>query len=182
MSEEFMAKKRKLCVCQEEVTMLYSSDSFLYKSTPSRPIDRSGLSSKRNEQQRKQKRKLGSVNELILSDNPWQSDFILTPILNQLADNSEQRWLTLVLSDDASDKTRSWLKQSGINHTKVQVINPKGKADLLELTRKALASGTSHTVISWLNEVDNENLDLLESAAKNGHCQALAIRSRNRAA
>ncbi len=160
--------------------MLYSSDSFLYRSSATKRIPKNDLIRERTEQTGNSKQ--GSVNELILSDAPWQSDFILTPILNQLAGSNEQRWLTLVLSDDASEKTRNWLKEAGIRHARVQVINPKGKTDLLELTRKALASGTSHTVISWLNEVDSKHLDLLESAARNGHCQVLAIRSRKRAA
>jgi cell division inhibitor SulA len=115
---------------------------------------------------------------LILSGQPWQSGQLLTPILNQLASDDEQRWLTLILADDNASRTLNWLKSCGLNSSKVQILNPDDNAQSLELTRKALAAGTSHTVISWLRDLDNGWLTKLESAAKNGQCQGLAIRSR----
>lgn len=122
-----------------------------------------------------------TVNELILSGNPWQSGQLLAPILNELANDSEQRWLTLILSEQNADKTLSWLKSSGLSSHKIQILNTRNSDRSLELTHKALAAGTSHTVISWLNQLDSRWLSKLESAAKSGQCQGLAIRSRNAA-
>ncbi|MGI9274381.1 MAG: SulA-like leucine-rich domain-containing protein [Endozoicomonas sp.] len=123
----------------------------------------------------------GTVNELILSGQPWQSGHILTPVLNELAREQERRWLTLILSDENANDTKSWLKHSGISSNRIQILNPGNSKKSLELTLKALASGTSHTVVSWLNQLDNGWLEKLENAAKSGHCQGLAIRKREAA-
>ncbi|WP_422137977.1 SulA-like leucine-rich domain-containing protein [Endozoicomonas sp. ALC020] len=116
-----------------------------------------------------------SINELILSGQPWQAEELLTPMLSQLSTDSE-RWLTLILADDT--RTLHWLKNCDLNHDKVQIFSSNNINQTLELTRKALASGTSHTVISWLGHLDKGWLTKLESAARNGQCQGLAIRSR----
>lgn len=54
-----------------------------------------------------------SVNELILSGPAWQSGLFLAPVLNRLANDEEQRWLTLILSDESSSQTINWLKYEG---------------------------------------------------------------------
>lgn len=119
-----------------------------------------------------------SINEMIIGGRPWQAARFLKPILSELADEREARWLTLVLSDEDAPATIQWLKSSGINNSRVQVLNHSANMDSLELTRKALASGTSHTVVSWVKQLDNPSLQQLERAARNGQCQGLAIRSR----
>ena len=121
---------------------------------------------------------LPSINEMILAGRPWQAAHLLKPLLNELADETRQRWLTLVLSDEDASQTVRWLKSSGINNSRVQVLNHNADNDSLELTRKALEAGTSHTVISWVKQLDQPALQQLEMAAKNGQCQGLAIRSR----
>lgn len=118
-----------------------------------------------------------SINELILSGQPWQAEQLLTPMLSQLSSDSE-RWLTLILADKSDTRTLQWLKNCNLNHDKVQIFSANDDHQTLELTRKALASGTSHTVISWLGHLDKGWLIKLESAARNGQCQGLAIRSR----
>ena len=123
----------------------------------------------------------GTVNELILSGQPWQSGHILTPVLNELARDQELRWLTLILSDETANDTKNWLKNSGIASNRIQILNPRSSKKSLELTLKALASGTSHTVVCWLNQLDNGWLEKLENAARSGHCQGLAIRNREAA-
>ena len=65
---------------------------------------------------------------------------------------------------------------SDININRVQVLNAANR-ETARLTCQALASGTSHTVISWLEQMDIFTLKKLESAAKDGYCQGLAIRS-----
>ncbi|WP_252179922.1 SulA-like leucine-rich domain-containing protein [Endozoicomonas sp. 4G] len=117
------------------------------------------------------------INELILSGKPWQAEQLLNPMLSQLSSDSE-RWLTLILADKSDTRTLHWLKSCDLNHDKVQIFSSSNTNQTLELTRKALASGTSHTVISWLGDLDKGWLGKLESAAQNGQCQGLAIRSR----
>lgn len=121
---------------------------------------------------------LSSINEMIIGGRPWQAARFLKPLLSELADETKHRWLTLVLSDEDAPETVKWLKSSGINNSRVQVLNHSANMDSLELTRKALAAGTSHTVVSWVKQLDQPTLQQLELAAKNGQCHGLAISSR----
>ncbi|AMO56713.1 hypothetical protein GZ77_02975 [Endozoicomonas montiporae] len=121
------------------------------------------------------------VDELILSGPTWQSGLFLSPVLSKLASEEEQRWLTLILSDHNPGKTIKWLKSEGISSCNVRVLNRASRKQSLDLTYKALACGTSHTVISWINEMDQEDLSKLEDAARSGRCNCLTIRSRDAA-
>ena len=122
------------------------------------------------------------VNELILSGPAWQSGLFLSPVLNRLANEEEQRWLTLILSDSNNQaQTIKWLKSEGISSSNVRVLNRKNSKQPLDLTYQALACGTSHTVISWINQMDQEELSMLEDAARSGQCNCLTIRSREAA-
>lgn len=118
------------------------------------------------------------IDELILSGPPWQSGRFLKSVLNELANDQDQRWLTLILSSDHARNTIKWLKSTGISRHRLQVLNPSAQSDPFKLTRQALASGTSHTVVSWINQLDNSALSELETAARSGRCQGLAIRNR----
>lgn len=119
----------------------------------------------------------GAINEMILSGPPWQAGHFLKPMISELADTHKARWLTLIVHDKEAPATIHWLKSSGINSNRVQVLNASSR-ETARLTCQALASGTSHTVISWLEQMDIFTLKKLESAAKDGRCQGLAIRSR----
>lgn len=121
------------------------------------------------------------VNELILSGPAWQSGLFLSPMLNKLASEEEERWLTLILSDNNPAQTIKWLKSEGISSSNVRVLNRKSSKQPLDLTCKALACGTSHTVISWINQIDQNDLSKLEDAARSGQCHCLTIRSREAA-
>lgn len=122
-------------------------------------------------------RSIGTINEMILSGPPWQAGHFLKPMISELANEHKARWLTLIVSNEEAPATIHWLKSSGININRVQVLNAANR-ETARLTCQALASGTSHTVISWLDQMDVFTLRKLETAAKNGHCQGLAIRSR----
>ncbi len=113
------------------------------------------------------------IDELILS-GPRSGRF-LKSLLNELANDQDERWLTLILSDK---DTINWVKSSGISRHRLQVLNRSVQTDSLKLTCKALASGTSHTVVSWINPLDSAALLELESAARSGQCQGLAVRNR----
>lgn len=119
----------------------------------------------------------GSINEMILAGKPWQSGHFLKPMLSELTEEHPARWLTLVVNDEEAPRTIRWLKSSGINNSRVQVLN-SAHCDTTRLTCRALASGTSHTVVSWLNSMDEFTLKKLEAAAQRGNCQGLTIRSR----
>lgn len=117
------------------------------------------------------------IDELVISGPPWQSGRFLKPILNKLANTEDQRWLTLILSNEQAKNTINWLKTSGIRKHRLQVLNYSAQSDPLKLTRKALAAGTSHTVVSWISQIDSKTRSELESAAHSGRCQGLTIRN-----
>ncbi|WP_067518106.1 hypothetical protein [Endozoicomonas ascidiicola] len=120
-----------------------------------------------------------SIDEVILSGSLFKSGKLLKSLLNDLAnDPQDQRWLTLILSGEQAGNTISWLKTNGLKNQRLQVLNHSAKADPFKLTQKALASGTSHTVVSWVNELTSRELSELECAARSGQCHALAIRNR----
>ena len=122
---------------------------------------------------------INSIDEVILSGSLWQSGRLLKSLLSDLAnEHQDQRWLTLILSNDQAKSTIKWLKTNGLSNQRLQVLNHSAKADAFQLTQKALASGTSHTVVSWINKLNNNELTELEYAAKSGQCQGLAIRNR----
>ena len=121
------------------------------------------------------------VNELILSGSNWEPSVFLSPLLNQLASEDKQRWLTLVLSEQNTCEILNWIKSAGINSSTVRVLNRKSSMKSLELTYRALESGTSHTVIGWISQMDQEDLSRLESAARSGQCHCLTIRNREAA-
>ena len=112
------------------------------------------------------------INELVLC-GPRSGRF-LKSVLNELANDQDERWLTLILSDK---NAINWLKSSGISRHRLQVLNRSIQTDALQLTCMALASGTSHTVVSWINSLDSAALSELESAARSGQCQGLAVRN-----
>ena len=122
-------------------------------------------------------RRAGTINEMILAGPPWQAGHFLKPMISELVNEHKARWLTLIVSNKEAPATIHWLKSSGINNNRVQVLNTAHR-ETTRLTCQALASGTSHTVISWLDQMDVFTLRKLESAAKDGSCQGLAIRSR----
>ena len=116
----------------------------------------------------------GIINEMILSGPLWQTGHFLKPMLNELANEQKACWLTLILSREEAAATIKWLKSSGINSHRVQVLNATNQ-ETAKLTCQALESGTSHTVVSWVDKMDAFTLKQLESAARNGKCQGLTI-------
>ncbi|WP_330926225.1 hypothetical protein [Candidatus Sororendozoicomonas aggregata] len=119
-----------------------------------------------------------AIGELILSAHLTKSGQFLAPVLSGLANTPEERWLTLILSKKDTAQTLQWIRTSGIKQENVQVLNPSTPNESISLTRQALAAGTSHTVISWVNTLKKSDLENLELAAQYGKCQGLTIRNR----
>ncbi len=119
-----------------------------------------------------------AIGELILSAHLTKSGQFLAPVLSGLANTPEERWLTLILSKKDTARTLQWIRTSGIKQENVQVLNPNTPNESITLTRQALASGTSHTVISWVSALKKSDLEKLELAAQCGQCQGLTISNR----
>ena len=96
------------------------------------------------------------------------------PLLGELEGEVPERWLTWVrpgagplLAGPASrSHARGWRQVLATN-----------RSDVIDCARRALAAGTSHTVVVLLDRaLDAGTMQLLESAARAGHCFCLLLR------
>src|SRR5476649_898303 len=99
---------------------------------------------------------------------------LLAPILRQLSQDQDARWLTLIAPH--SSLTQAWLRDAGLNRERILLLQPRGTQSALELTREALRLGRSHTVVSWINPISASARQQLISAARAGDAQSLNIR------
>ncbi|SDX50372.1 SOS cell division inhibitor SulA [Pseudomonas syringae] len=99
---------------------------------------------------------------------------LLAPILRDLSEETNARWLTLIAPP--SSLTQAWLRDAGLNRERILLLQPRGTQSVLELTREALRLGRSHTVVSWINPLGAAARQLLINAAKIGEAQSLNIR------
>lgn len=99
---------------------------------------------------------------------------LLAPILRELSQDSDARWLTLIAPPPSL--TQTWLRDAGLNRERILLLQPRGTQRALELAREALRLGRSHTVVSWINPISGASRQQLISAAKLGDAQSLNIR------
>jgi len=98
---------------------------------------------------------------------------LLAPILRELSDNHDERWLTLIAPP--SSLTQTWLREAGLNRERILLLHPRGAQSALELAQQALTLGRSHTVVSWLHPLEHQARQQLEQAARQGKAQSLNI-------
>jgi len=98
---------------------------------------------------------------------------LLAPILRELSENHDERWLTLIAPP--SSLTQAWLRDAGLNRERILLLHPRGEQSALELAQQALKLGRSHTVVSWLHPLERPARQQLEQAARTGKAQSLNI-------
>lgn len=99
---------------------------------------------------------------------------LLAPVLRDLSQDRNDRWLTLIAPP--TSVTQSWLRDAGLNRERIILMQPRGMQSALELTREALRLGRSHMVVSWINPLPANARQQLISAARIGDAQSLNIR------
>lgn len=99
---------------------------------------------------------------------------LIAPILRELSQDDDARWLTLIAPP--SNVTQAWLRDAGLNRERILLLQPRGNQSALELTREALRLGRSHTVVSWINPLSTSSRQQLIGAARVGEAQSLNIR------
>ncbi|BCT32424.1 SOS-induced cell division inhibitor SulA [Pseudomonas protegens] len=99
---------------------------------------------------------------------------LLAPILRELSQDQDARWLTLITPP--SSLTQSWLREAGLNRERILLLHPRGNQSPQQLACEALRLGRSHTVVSWLNPLSGSARQQLISAARTGDAQSLNIR------
>ena len=99
---------------------------------------------------------------------------LLAPILRELSEDQDARWLTLIAPP--ASLTQAWLRDAGLNRERILLLQPRGAQSAQQLTCEALRLGRSHTVVSWLNPLNASAKQQLISAARTGDAQSLNIR------
>lgn len=99
---------------------------------------------------------------------------LLAPILRELSQDQDARWLTLIAPP--ASLTQAWLRDAGLNRERILLLQPRGTQSAQQLTCEALRLGRSHTVVSWLNPLNTHSRQQLISAARTGEAQSLNIR------
>lgn len=113
-------------------------------------------------------------NEISLSGRSQQCLKLIAPVLRELSEGQDERWLTLVSPPESI--TAQWLRDAGLNRERILVLRPSGMQSSQELTCEALRLGCSHTVISWFNPLPKAARARLIAAARNGAAQSINIR------
>ncbi|MCU1716580.1 SOS-induced cell division inhibitor SulA [Pseudomonas sp. 5P_3.1_Bac2] len=132
-----------------------------------------------------------TANPLLSTDKPWLDERIeafselslrgatgncltlLAPILRELSDKHDERWLTLIAPP--ASLTQAWLRDAGLNRERILLLHPRGEQSALQLAQEALKLGRSHTVVSWLHPLERQARQQLERAAAQGQAQSLNI-------
>ena len=139
-------------------------DAFLGR-TPNEPLVAADDISRSEDDQ--------AFSELALRGAAGHCLHLLAPILRELSQNQDARWLTLVAPP--ASLTQSWLRDAGLNRERILLLHPRQGQKALELAEEALKLGRSHTVISWLHPVESSTRQRLAQAANAGGAQSLNI-------
>lgn len=114
------------------------------------------------------------LSEMTLSGSDGHCRLLLAPILRELSEAADTRWLTLIAPP--TSLSQSWLRESSLNRDRILLLPARETQDTLELACKALMSGCSHTVITWFTRLDRSSRLKLSAAAELGRTQSLNIR------
>ena len=98
---------------------------------------------------------------------------LLAPMLRELSEKDDDRWLTLIAPP--ASLTQAWLRDAGLNRERILLLHPRSSQTALQLAQEALKLGRSHTVVSWLHPLPAQDRQKLEMAAQQGKAQSLNI-------
>jgi cell division inhibitor SulA len=113
-----------------------------------------------------------SFSELSLRGASGNCLHLLAPILRELSQAEDSRWLTLIAPP--ATLTQQWLRETGMHRERILLLQPRGEQSAIELSCDALRLGRSHTVVSWL-KLERHQCARLAKAAHAGRTQSLNI-------
>ncbi|WP_437881175.1 SOS-induced cell division inhibitor SulA [Pseudomonas sp. LRF_L74] len=114
-----------------------------------------------------------TFSELTLSGSLERYRRLLAPLLRELSEEQDARWLTLVAPPSAL--THGWLRNTGLNLDRLVVLQPRASQSAVDIACEALRLGRSHTVVSWIELSDRQRTQL-SNAARTGDTQSLNIK------
>lgn len=112
--------------------------------------------------------------ELTLRGASGPCHSLLAPVLRELSEEDDSRWLTLIAPP--ASLTQAWLRHAGLNRERILLLQPRSNQSALHLAAEALRLGRSHTVVSWLGSLNASARQLLIRSASAGNAQSLNIR------
>jgi cell division inhibitor SulA len=112
--------------------------------------------------------------ELTLSGSVDNCLNLLAPVLRQLSMQQDQRWLSLIGAPPSL--TQAWLRKAGLQRERILLLQAESPGAAHKLACQALQLGRSHTVVSWINRLDDGLRNQLAGCALKGHAQSLNIR------
>ncbi|MES2818474.1 MAG: SOS-induced cell division inhibitor SulA [Pseudomonadota bacterium] len=115
-----------------------------------------------------------SFSELSLRGAAGHCLHLLAPMLRELSQSQDARWLTLIAPP--ASLTQAWLRDAGLNRERILLLQARGEQSAEQLACEALRLGRSHTVVSWLDQLDRQSRLDLAHAAQLGGAQSLNIR------
>lgn len=113
------------------------------------------------------------VSELSLRGAAGHCLSLLGPILRELSQAADARWLTLIAPP--SPLTPAWLRSASLNRERILLLQARDRRSAFKLACEALRLGRSHTVVSWL-PLSVQESRALARAARQGCAQSLNIR------
>lgn len=114
------------------------------------------------------------LSEMTLTGSGDHCRQLLAPMLRELSEAADTRWLTLIAPPVSL--SQNWLRETGLNRDRILLLQARESQTALELACKALVSGCSHTVITWFPRLDKASRLKLRVAAAQGNAQSLNIR------
>ncbi|MCH2340117.1 SOS-induced cell division inhibitor SulA [Pseudomonas sp. NPDC047963] len=114
------------------------------------------------------------LSEMTLTGSGDHCRQLLAPMLRELSEAADTRWLTLIAPPVSL--SQNWLRENGLNRDRILLLQARESQTALELACKALVSGCSHTVITWFPRLDKASRLKLRVAAAQGNAQSLNIR------
>jgi cell division inhibitor SulA len=117
---------------------------------------------------------LDAFSEIALSGAKGHYLHFLAPVLRDLSDNSDARWLTLIAPPESL--SRSWLRDAGLNRERILLLQPREWQTALGLACDALSLGRSHTVVTWIDRLTASDRRKLAAAANTGKGQSLNVK------
>ena len=116
------------------------------------------------------------LSEMSLSGSNGHCRLLLAPILRDLSEAADTRWLTLIAPP--ASLSHRWLREASLNRDRILLLPAQQNREALDLACKALMSGCSHTVITF-ERLDRASRLRLRAAAELGQTQSLNIRLGN---
>ncbi len=116
-----------------------------------------------------------NVTEIILAKGKAENIQILLPMLTHF--NQEQRWLAWI--DPPMELLQQWRTTVAGKHAEdLMILRSSPSTSAAELSRRALAAGTCHAVITWTEQLSAEEFEELEQASAMGNSHGIILRYR----